>query len=419
MPSFTVNAKIKDFKARNLSVVGYGTLQVPNSTYNNVLLVKEVNHVIDSFYVDQGNGTYSSTPSLIRPQDYIAYYFIRNNTFGTSYLMYLSATAANTSINYGYYNLPVDTGSIAGTVYTNTLETTPVTAGEAYLYRENSNFAKNDILATVPLDVNGNYRFNSIPYGIYRVAVRPDIATYPNAFITYYGDTTDWILADTIATFGRPVSSGRNIHIQYQAPQGTGSITGNILSNLSIMRIAQNPPIPGIGVVVKKNPGGGASRGVITDASGTFSLSNLDNGNYQLFVDIPGLQMANTYSFTISGNTTVSCLDYAVGTNSIHPSCAIPNTINEKSITNKMFQAYPNPYSYSTNINVTISEDTNVLLEVYNLLGEKVQILDQGRKQKGTHTYTFSAKQLNYSSGVYFLKLNTENKTSTIKIIEQ
>ncbi|MBK6521856.1 MAG: T9SS type A sorting domain-containing protein [Sphingobacteriaceae bacterium] len=66
-----------------------------------------------------------------------------------------------------------------------------------------------------------------------------------------------------------------------------------------------------------------------------------------------------------------------------------------------------------------LKESGVMTLEVYNLLGEKISVLDKGLKQQGTYAYTFSAKKLNYSSGIYFVKLTIGNKTDVIKLIQE
>lgn len=409
--------KIKQKKYKTMTAVGYGTLLLPNANYNNVLEIKEDLQMIDSIYVDfTGTGVY--TYFTKQTSHSVVYEFLRNNTFGSSYLMYLCANPSNTNVYYGWYSLPVDFGSISGSVFTNTLETTPVISGEAYLYRENSNFAKNDILATVNLDAAGNYHFDSIPFGEYRIAIRPNNIIYPNAFITYFGDTTNWMGATSIIT-NTLTSPSHKIHLRYHpASVGGGSISGTLAENFSIMRTSGSTPIPGIGIVVKKNPGGGAIHNTTTDITGTYSLGTLDNGNYELFVDVPGLFMAGTYSFTIAGGTVVNSLDYTVGSYSIHPNSSILG-VKEVVASGDLIQAYPNPYSSVTTINVNLKESNTVLLEVYNVLGEKVQVLDNSNKQPGNYYYNFSAKNLGFTSGMYFVKLSSGNKTTLVKIIEQ
>lgn len=408
--------KIRGTKTKVMKGVGYGTLTMPNGAiFNNVLLARQIIHTVDSVFA-AGSNTFMT----VLVSDYIDYSFLRNNTFGSSYLMYLNANSGNTLINYGWYTLPVDFGSISGTVYESAGSTTPTTNGEALLYRENSNFAKNDILDRSILDGSGNYLFDSIPYGEYRVAIRADSASHPNVFTTYYGDTSNWLDATPIITTTN--SSGNDIYLQYHPapdPNG-GEIQGHIGLDLSI-RIGE--PIPGIDIVVKKNPGGIAVQEVTTDANGDFSLQELPPlvapfTNYNLFVDIPGLHMSGTYDIIVISGTVVNSLDFTVGTDSIHPNSEFVG-IKEHYKNDNLLGAYPNPYSSNTVIKVNLSEKSDVLLEVYNLLGEKIKTIDNTQKPSGIHYYNFNAKSLNFPAGVYIVKLSAGNKTSVLKIIEQ
>jgi hypothetical protein len=419
-------AKIKTRKIKTSTYAGYGTLLLPNGSFNDVALIKEQTKGKDSIFVDLlHNGVY--TYFTVNNSTAMYYQFLRNNTFGSNVLMYLVGNYGGTSIDYGWYTLPTDFGSITGTVYTNTLETTPVTNGQAYLYRENSNFAKNDILATANLNSSGNYKFDSIPYGEYRIAVRPDVIAYPNYKITYYGDTTNWIDANSIITT-TTTSVGHKIHLQMNnSVVGPNAISGQVGLNLNIMRPSSNSqillvkPIPSIGIVVKKNPGSSAERVLVTDTAGKFNFGILDDGNYTLFVDIPGLHMAGTYNFSVLGGNTVNGLDFTVGTDSIHPiNIGVLGIKNNKNTnTASLINAYPNPYTSFATIVLNLPESANVLLEVYNMLGEKVQTLDNSHKQAGNYKYNFSARSLNYSSGMYFVKLTAGNKNNVLKIVEQ
>lgn len=413
-------AKIKDRKIKSFTYSSWGTLKLPNGTYNNVACVTELHSTRDSVFVDwlphDGNYLYALTYT----SSSVVHHFFRNNTFGSAYLMYLSANDANTVVEYGWYTMPVDFGSISGTVFTSTTETTPITSGEMYLYRENSNFKRNDILARTHLNALGQYKFDSIPFGEYRIAVRPTPSVYPNAQITYFGDSTNWMDATAIITT-TTTSPGHKIHVKFNpAPIDANNIHGNLMLDLGIAKgsgISASNPIPGIGVVVKKNPGSSA-RTIVTDGNGDFDLGTLDNGSYTLFVDIPGLHMAGTYTFNVSGTTTVTGLDFTVGTDSIHPD----NITSVREIRNSKggsLSAYPNPYTLNSTIVLTMPEADDMKLEVYNLLGAKVATLDKGPKQAGTYTYNFSAKKLNYSSGIYFVKLTVGNKTDVLKIVEE
>jgi hypothetical protein len=55
----------------------------------------------------------------------------------------------------------------------------------------------------------------------------------------------------------------------------------------STARSEQNPPITGIGVVVKKNPGGGASMIVPVGEGGNGQLPRLEDGTYDIAIRVP------------------------------------------------------------------------------------------------------------------------------------
>jgi hypothetical protein len=416
-----IGQKIRS-KYKKMEAYGYGTLITPVDTFNNVLLVKELNQSIITNPLTQ----------VTTNSNYYSYYFIRNNTFGSSYLMWLQGNVvgdSSTSIHNGWYSLPVDIGSIAGKVYATADTLTPVTKGLAYLYREGSNFAKNDILAIDTLGTNGHYDFDSIPYGRYRVAIRPDSATYPHALITYYGDTTDWIHATEINTLAlQGNSTNNNIHLQYgDTAAGLGSITGSINSgyytNARIKGILATKQIPGIGIRVKKSPGGSTARQAVTNASGSFNISGLADGDYELIADMPGLNQYDTCKFTISGVST-GTFGFTVTSDSINSdACSLitVTALNNTSSTVKTnnLTVYPNPYTASTLISVNTLVQDNVSLDVYNVLGAKIHNIYKGEKQAGTHSFDFSAQRLGCASGMYFVKLTTGNTTTVVKIIEQ
>ena len=72
----------------------------------------------------------------------------------------------------------------------------------------------------------------------------------------------------------------------------------------------------------------------------------------------------------------------------------------------------------TNNNQLTLADNTNVNIEIYNLLGEKISTLVNEKQRKGNHQINFGAKEIGYSSGVYFMKMNTGNKRSVFKLVE-
>ncbi|HCD52208.1 MAG TPA: hypothetical protein DEQ34_07165, partial [Balneolaceae bacterium] len=73
-----------------------------------------------------------------------------------------------------------------------------------------------------------------------------------------------------------------------------------------------------------------------------------------------------------------------------------------------------NPFNPTTNLTFEIAEAGDVTLEVYNMLGQKVAELVNGRKAAGVHTVQFDASDL--SSGIYITRLSSAGNVQTIKM---
>lgn len=76
---------------------------------------------------------------------------------------------------------------------------------------------------------------------------------------------------------------------------------------------------------------------------------------------------------------------------------------------------YPNPFNPTTTIEFSIPENGHVKLQVFNLLGELIELLVDNYKESGTHTVSFNGND--YSSGVYLYRLSFENYLITKKML--
>lgn len=82
--------------------------------------------------------------------------------------------------------------------------------------------------------------------------------------------------------------------------------------------------------------------------------------------------------------------------------------------------AYPNPFNPDIKIEFYLPSDGEVNLHIFNIKGQKVQTIVSKTLEKGLHQYTFNGKdeqQKNLSSGIYFVKILTKEKTISQKII--
>ncbi|MBI5473338.1 MAG: T9SS type A sorting domain-containing protein [Ignavibacteriae bacterium] len=78
-------------------------------------------------------------------------------------------------------------------------------------------------------------------------------------------------------------------------------------------------------------------------------------------------------------------------------------------------QNYPNPFNPTTKIRYALPAVTDVLLEVYNTLGQRVATLVDGKQGAGYHDVEFTASGI--PSGVYYYRLKAGNEVSTRKMV--
>ena len=88
--------------------------------------------------------------------------------------------------------------------------------------------------------------------------------------------------------------------------------------------------------------------------------------------------------------------------------------------TYKLEQNYPNPFNPGTMIKYSIpskvkSERSNVVLKVYDILGNEVVTLVNEAKPAGSYEVEFNASKL--PSGVYFYQLKTGEFVQTRKMV--
>ncbi|MGM0739377.1 MAG: Ig-like domain-containing protein, partial [Bacteroidota bacterium] len=80
----------------------------------------------------------------------------------------------------------------------------------------------------------------------------------------------------------------------------------------------------------------------------------------------------------------------------------------------KLEQNYPNPFNPTTLIGYELPVNSEVSLEVFDMLGRRVAVLVDGMVEAGSHQVNFDAARL--SSGVYIYKLKAGSQTITRKM---
>lgn len=117
---------------------------------------------------------------------------------------------------------------------------------------------------------------------------------------------------------------------------------------------------------------------------------DIKNGNYDVYCNIRSFLYPDSIMSNIKLNTV------------------IPTEF-------KLFQSYPNPFNNKTIIEFSIPETELIKLELYNLLGQKAETLINNVLTNGTYRFPFENNEL--PSGIYYLKLSSENQSQIKKLI--
>jgi glucuronoarabinoxylan endo-1,4-beta-xylanase len=114
----------------------------------------------------------------------------------------------------------------------------------------------------------------------------------------------------------------------------------------------------------------------------------------------------NSFTATLDGSSVTTFVgDVVVGVKEDPP---LPQTI-------QLFQNYPNPFNPTTEIRYRIPEAGHVSLKVYNMLGQVVATLFEGKQDPGSHVVTFDGSGI--SAGVYVYKLSVNDNATTKKLV--
>lgn len=132
-----------------------------------------------------------------------------------------------------------------------------------------------------------------------------------------------------------------------------------------------------------------------------FTISSLVNGTYYWQVQAVDNAYAgsafNAEQSFIVDNSTVST-----------------ERNDETPLTFELKQNYPNPFNPSTNIEFSVPVNGDVVLEIYDINGRKVQELVNETLSAGSHAVTFNASNL--ASGLYIYRLRTATNVLTKKM---
>ena len=217
-------------------------------------------------------------------------------------------------------------------------------------------------------------------------------------------------------------------------------------NTLTLMLWLENPGQVRWGFEITALDGGNQAAGtfVITDATNTQETTDGGNSRQYVFHTSPGsydgvADTSNGWTFdwvapgTGTGDVTFWFAGLAANssgtggdstyTSSVTLTEAVGTGIGDDGQAPRQFELmsnFPNPFNAGTMITYDLTAAGHVSLSIFNSLGRRVRILDEGTKTPGLQTLYWDGRDehgRNVSSGVYFYRLYAGGVTDTRRML--
>ena len=234
------------------------------------------------------------------------------------------------------------------------------------------------------------------------------LQAYTNNFLPgYYNDeglaSVFWQNADSLLIDNNIVD--KNISLVRDSSYGAGSIGGTI----TFTSFTDESNYEGITVLAKNIHNGALYSYNFGKELGSFKVTNIPYGTYELVAQKIGLDNASSQTIVIDPlNNQITGINLNFIINSVEDDNSLPSDII-------LYQNYPNPFNPSTNISFYLPSVSHIKLNVVNILGETVANIIDEELSQGTHSVVFNGDEL--ASGIYFLILQADNYQLSRKMI--
>ncbi len=304
-------------------------------------------------------------------------------------------------------------------------------------------------------DGTGNTKFISAPFfgfqqfGSYEITVNFSVSSDTETYDIYVSDGKNGEFSAAII-IGQGVFFAADINEEDQvtfSATNAGTIDIGTYNEIKMVMDPDNEVIRYIlnGSTVYENPYvGGFSPGemlILNRSDENGSTIDIDDIEVkQISAPYPWLSVSESTGFTLEDASSSRSLQFTtrgvdagtyqttmkVRTNDPqNPSLEVPITLTVANMVSNepgdtpvkiaLDQNYPNPFNPATTISYTLREAENIHLEVFNIQGQKIATLFEGKQQAGEHEVQFDASNL--SSGVYIYRLQTGSQILTRQMV--
>jgi hypothetical protein len=343
------------------------------------------------------NGTFNAR--VIKGLKYIALAFkpgyipeFYNNKYTPITADRLRLLNDTSGIDFKLLSNPVAINSLAGSVVDSAGTGIP---SNVILYRK-SVFGRIPVRFTMT-DSLGNFEFHHLVDGVFYLKAFPVDAYMPAWYSNIDCGVRNWRFADTIRITGDV--SGVEVCVKPAPLLGFARISGHVRrgsGNLMAEMAEQAVTVYAVSSLTNE-----IIAYDISEDDGSFSIENLPEGTYTIVTDKEDMTAANEPILTLDAANNYDVNNTVITMNADLLSVdekidVIPNVY-------KLYQNYPNPFNPSTQIQFDLPKQSMVVLKVFNLIGQEVEVLVNKDLAAGTHTVKWNAQSA--GTGIYFFKI--------------
>ncbi len=359
----------------------------------------------------------------------IAYLWSGPNSFSSN-IQNPSIPGATTLMS-GTYSLTVtDYNGCTGTVNTTVTVNIPASvngtvvysggyigAGDAnvMLYGTGPN-GHHQLVDSVLIGSNGSFSLQDIQDGDYYLYVKLiNNSAYQHVHNTYYDSTYKWFEAQVInLTCGNDTSVTINMFETTPPSQGSGQIDGTVTLMSSKGAKTPGEPVEGAEIFVEEEPNDEPIASSCSDANGIYGFDLIPEGIYNIYVDIPGFPLFETYiDITVTPSDTMfQGLNFYIDTTIAGAGIYTEDIVWSPVIVTFEFtvEFFPNPVKNELSVFV-LNQNEEMNIEVLNINGQSLY--------KSIFKEQTTIDMTEFSKGSYFIKIQSGKTVVVKKIIKQ
>jgi len=87
------------------------------------------------------------------------------------------------------------------------------------------------------------------------------------------------------------------------------------------------------------------------------------------------------------------------------------------SMENFFFYIFSEPFSETTNLAYSLNEKSNVTIEIFTIMGQKIGLIFKGDQEKGDHVLNINSPQSKIADGIYMIKMTVNDEVQTKRAV--